>query len=428
MNAFARLLPWILLSCAMAASADESRAWLGGDWDGARHRLAERGINFDFGYTSEDLANVRGGDRKGMVHTGQLALGTVFDLQKLWHLQGASFHFTTTYRDGHDIRARNGVDTLLQPQEIYGRGQTWRLTEMYWSQWLADDHLLFKLGRLNVGGQFGDVECTFLNQGLCGSEPGNIRGDYWYNWPTSQWALVTQIQFNASHYLKLAAYQVNPAFVERSNRFTLNPPGTIGALFPVEFGWTPKLGDNLPGAYKFGAWYTNAHTRDVYRDLNGDPAALSDLGYQMRDSSYGAYFSIEQQLSHGSGVGSKSGWRAFINATASDRQTSTVYQTLGIGAIDQGLIPGRPIDELGIGVSGLRVNPRAVANESLQYQVGERARPADHDEYMAELFYAWQPTRWLRIQPEVQWIHHPGPVVRNQGSYTLLGAKSSIIF
>ncbi|MHC1479808.1 carbohydrate porin [Frateuria aurantia] len=427
MNRALKLLPLMLLALGHPLHADEASPYLTGDWGGTRSRLADEGIALNFGYTSEDLANIRGGDRHSLVHTGQLTLGTVLDLQKLWGLKGASFHFTTTYRDGHNIED-NGVDTLLQPQEVYGRGQTWRLTEMYWGQWLFHDHLQVKLGRLTVGGEFGDVECTFVNQGLCGSEPGNIRGDYWYNWPTSQWAAVGQIQFNPDHYLKLAVYQVNPAFVDRDNKFTLNPPGTIGALFPVEFGWMPKLGDNLPGAYKFGAWYTNAHTKDVYDDKNGDPAALTDLGYQMRDSAYGAYFSIEQQLSHGRGDAPKSGWRIFINATASDRQTSTVYQTLGIGSIDKGLLPDRPDDEFGFGVSALRVNPRAVADESLLYQLGERGRPADHDEYLAELFYGLQVTRWLRFQPEVQWIHHPGLVARNQGSYTIVGAKTAITF
>ncbi|WP_027533756.1 hypothetical protein [Bradyrhizobium sp. WSM3983] len=38
--------------------------WLFGDWDGARTRLLNAGIDFQFGYTSEIAGNATGGDRR----------------------------------------------------------------------------------------------------------------------------------------------------------------------------------------------------------------------------------------------------------------------------------------------------------------------------------------------------------------------------
>ena len=67
-------------TCHGLGTVDEASAYMGGDWGGARSRLADRGIRYDLGHTSEDLANAQRGARKSLVHTGQLALGTIFDL------------------------------------------------------------------------------------------------------------------------------------------------------------------------------------------------------------------------------------------------------------------------------------------------------------------------------------------------------------
>jgi len=412
---------------AQTAAAAGSDPYLLGNFGGARESLADRGIQFNVGYTSEDFDNVKGGDDHGLVHAGQLSLGSQLDLARLAGIKGATVHVSVTYRDGNNVQD-NGVDTLLQPQEIYGRDQTWHLTEMWWGQSLFDNRLDLHLGRLTVGGEFGDVECSFVNQGLCGTQAGNIHGEYWYNWPISQWAAVGRVNIDAQHYIKLGVYQVNPSLLERAHKFTLNPSGTVGALFPVELGWTPQLSGDRAGTYKVGGWYTNADEPDVYEDSEGDPAALSNLAYRMRDGAYGGYFTFEQQLSRGHRDSDKSGLRLFVNGTVADRHTSTVYETFAVGGIYRGLVVSRPQDELGVGASAVWVNPRAQNDEALQYAQGTRANPADHAEYTFETFYGWQALGWLRIQPDLQWIHHPGNTAPDRGAYLIVGAKTSIAF
>jgi porin len=43
--------------------------WLFGDWDGARTRLSNAGIDFQFGYTSEIAGNATGGQRRDVAYT-----------------------------------------------------------------------------------------------------------------------------------------------------------------------------------------------------------------------------------------------------------------------------------------------------------------------------------------------------------------------
>jgi len=54
--------------------------WLFGDWDGARTRLLNAGIDFQFGYTSEVAGNATGGQRRDVAYTDQWTFGTTFDL------------------------------------------------------------------------------------------------------------------------------------------------------------------------------------------------------------------------------------------------------------------------------------------------------------------------------------------------------------
>ena len=62
--------------------------WLFGDWDGARTRLSNAGIDFQFGYTSEIAGNATGGDRRQVAYTDQWTFGTTFDLTKLGVVPG----------------------------------------------------------------------------------------------------------------------------------------------------------------------------------------------------------------------------------------------------------------------------------------------------------------------------------------------------
>ena len=68
--------------------------WLLGDWDGARTRLLNAGIAFQFGYTSEVAGNATGGQRRQVAYTDQWTFGTTFDLTKLGIVPGGTIQVT----------------------------------------------------------------------------------------------------------------------------------------------------------------------------------------------------------------------------------------------------------------------------------------------------------------------------------------------
>src|SRR5438128_1361265 len=96
-----------------------------------------------------------------------------------------------------------------------------------------------RIGRVSPGQDFASFSCDFQNLTFCGSQPGNVRGEYWFNWPVSQWGARIKYAPDERMYLQLGAYQVNPRYADdawaRDNElYPNNPFGTTGALIPLE--------------------------------------------------------------------------------------------------------------------------------------------------------------------------------------------------
>jgi porin len=235
--------------------ADEPYAnTLTGDWNGWRSLLHDDGVDFNLGYTTETAANVQGGPKKQVFYTDQFAFGATLDLNKLLGLNDAHLQITITDRNGLNLSNANNLNNLQLVQEVYGRGQTWRITQFWYNQTYFDNALDWKIGLLTVGEDFASFSCDFQNLTFCGAQPGNIVGSYWYNWPVSQWASRLKSNVPNFGYVQVGAYEVNPNYLTRTYAFNPFAPGATGALIPAEVGWLPTFGQ-LAGSYKFGAWY-----------------------------------------------------------------------------------------------------------------------------------------------------------------------------
>jgi porin len=224
--------------CLGSAAAAQDDKTLTGDWGGLRTRLQSDGVVLTSIYTSEIANNPQGGDENRTAYTDEFAFAATLDLKKLLNLDAAQFQLTITERYGKDLDQTAHLHTLMQVEDLYGRGQTWRLTELWYKQGWLDDRLVWKIGRLTVGENFGSFTCNFQNLTFCGSQPGNVRGDYWYNYPVSQWGTRLDFAASATVKLRLGIYQVNPTYIDDSwaahnGLLPDNPSGTTGALIPV---------------------------------------------------------------------------------------------------------------------------------------------------------------------------------------------------
>ncbi|WP_049623571.1 carbohydrate porin [Frateuria defendens] len=427
----AALLALLGLGASTACAADDlaSRPYLFGDWGGTRTRLADDGIDFSFGYQNEAGHNYRGGDRRLTRMTDQWKAGVTLDLDKLWGWHDTVFTLLYTNRNGRNLDTDSRLGNLQQTQELYGRGQTTWLTKLTVEKGFFDHRLAIKAGRESEGDDFGYANCDFQNLSLCGSEEGNVFGRYWMNWPVSVWMVRGKWATSAHTYVQLGVYQQNPTYIDnawmrRSAWKINNPGGTQGVVVPLEFGWTPTFG-GYDGSYKFGVVYNSGGLPDLIEDANGQPRAITGLPGRQRDGAYSGYIAFLQQVS---GINGGKGLTVGLRATAGDRQTSPVDRQFSLNLEYHGPF-ARSGDIIGLGFAATHASSRQADYQRLYnaYHPDDAGLVADSYEYVSELFYSWQPIRSVTLQPNLQYILHPGGTSENKNAL-VLGLKTVVAF
>src|ERR1700743_2641958 len=389
-----------------------------GDWGGLRTQLHDDGIDGASSYVSETANNFEGGSRKLTTETGQFALAFAANMATLADLDGGTFQFTITDRRGDDLGAHANLGVLQQVQEVYGRGQTLRLTQMWYEQEFDENTWALKLGRTTVGEDFDNFPCYFMNLSFCGSVPGNLAGSYWYNWPVSQWT--GRLRYNDdNHYVQAAVYEANPRNLENSFSFG-HFSGATGVLVPVEIGWDPDpAATGGIGFYKLGGWYSNAPGDDLLLGTDGKPRVLTGLPALQRHDRYGAWFSMQQQL-FGTAANGKflTGGAIFLNATVTDHRTSAIDDQVAAGFWWKGIIPILPDDVLGVGIARTHVNSLVAYGDVL---AGKAAPDA---EYAMEVYFSLHPFEWVEMRPNFQLVKDPGGI-RSANDVGIIGLKAA---
>ena len=105
----------MLLLGAGPTRAEDASAYLLGDWNGQRTRLANEGITFNLSYGSEMAHNFSGGTDHLTRYADQWVFGARLDLDKLWRWKGGTFQVTYTERNGRTLgeNANIGSNMLI---------------------------------------------------------------------------------------------------------------------------------------------------------------------------------------------------------------------------------------------------------------------------------------------------------------------------
>ncbi|HLG85383.1 MAG TPA: carbohydrate porin [Bradyrhizobium sp.] len=384
------------------ATADDfwTRPYLFGDL--GRTKLKEQGISLALTLGDEAVTNLSGGSNRTAANAGQLFFQAKFDMAKLAGIQGGLIGLTLVDRFGDNLNTQAGIPALQLTNEVFGRGNILRLTELYYSQKLFDNNLELKVGRLPVGSDFFFGLCEFINLTFCGGQPGNIQGGYIFNWPVSQWAGVAHYNLTKELQISVGVYDANPNYLTTSDPsiyFLPGAPGSnpgSGVLVPVELTWSPS--GPLYGTWRLGGWYDNASTIDgglpgivaIIPGVGGVPD--QNLGDQR--GRWGIYESILQRLTVD---GPKSeGWYTFLNTTVADHRTAFQDYQISWGIKHTGTFSWRPEDEVAFAVGTTHVNSAAFGPN------------AGGNEVPIEAWYGWQATGWLNLKFDAQYVINPG--------------------
>ncbi|MFJ2363194.1 carbohydrate porin [Pseudomonas sp. NPDC087697] len=422
---------------ADAFSADSK--WLTGDWGGLRTEWLEKGYDIQLEHGGEFASNLKGGynDDKTARWTEQFVFGLKVDLQKAMGIEHATFKMAITERDGRSLTNDRITDPRVggytSSQEVYGRGQTWRLTQLWLSKGFLDDGALdIKVGRFGPGEDFNSFPCDFQSLTFCGSQVGNWAGSIWFNWPVSQLAGRVKYSLNPEVFVQVGAYNQNPSNLEVGNGFKLDGSGTKGTIFPVELVWSPKV-QGLPGEYRVGYYYSTASANDVLKDVNGQPQPLTGDGFKSHTSKSGYWLVAQQQITSHNGDASR-GLSLFANLTLHDKDTNQVDNFIQAGMVYTGLFDSRPKDAIGFGVARVHTNSDYRERAQLQNQVNgatdyndPASIPLQHSEYSSEVYYGFHVTNWLTVRPNLQYVRYPGGV-REVDSAVIGGIKVETVF
>ena len=158
-----------------------------------------------------------------------------------------------------------------------------------------------------------------------------------------------------------------------------------GVLLIAEAG---KAGGPLRGSV--GVWHYSRNPQDIYEaDLDGEP---------LRKPAQGAYVVVEGDLLSGK----DRQLTAFLRAGLADPHTTPFAGGFQAGILLAPAVMSRPDSQFSIGVQ------HAWTSDHLRDQFRADGGDPALGETGFEVNYADNLTEWLALQPDLQWIRHPG--------------------
>jgi porin len=410
----------------------------------ARAELGEAGIRWRAIYTTDLLSNVSGGISRGTTFEGRLEVGVQADLEKLVGWQGALFNVSSFFIHGRGL-SRDHIGNLLTVSNIEALPAA-RLFELWLEQKIGS------FGSIRVGQLAADSEfITSENAGLFINGtfgwPGITASDLPSGGPAYPLATPgVRLELNLAAEIKLraAVFNGDPAGPGTGDPQLRNPNGLKfpigdGAFLIAELEHGYRIGAAaLPGTIKLGAWYHTDRFDDQRFATDGrslaNPASTG-IPASLRPN-WGPYAVIDQMLMRLPGSGERSiGAFARVSGSPDDRNLVNFYFDTGVTV--KGPFASRPDDRFGVAFGFARISDRARALDGDVQRFGLIGYPIRDYEAVLEVTYKAQIVPGWTVQPDFQYIFHPGGRVPNPNDPTqtqpiknavVVGVRSTVQF
>jgi porin len=383
-----------------------------------RQRLFEHGVQYQFIYIGDAQDNLTGGVRRGATYAGRLETVLDIDLEKFAGMQGAAVHFNTFAIQGRGL-SRYNITNILTVSEIEALS-TVRLSEVWYEQKLGDKAFL-RAGQLAAdtefftsksGGLF--VNATFGWPGIFDANLPSGGPAYPFAAPGARLKIVPGDNMT----ILAAIFNGDPAGPgpddpQRRNRFGVNfrfrDPPLVMTEAQLTYG-SVKDGLMLPGTIKVGAWTHFGRFDDLRlsaeRISTADPSS-SGIPLRRRGND-GIYAVVDQMIYHLPGEDEDKGVGVFVRASGSPADRNLVSFYVDAGLNFNGMVPGRPADSFGIAGAYARLSPTAALLDQEKALLSGSPTPIRNYEGLIELTYQAQIMTGWSMQPNVQYIFHPG--------------------
>ena len=388
----------ILLLLALPASAQT----LTGDWGGARAKLEAQGIQLGADEIAEVLGNVHAGTRRGIAAEGRLEVFANVDLTQALDWQGAFFRVNAYQIHGKGLTATR-LNNLVTVSNIESAPGT-RLFALWFQQSLLQDSVSLRLGQIAADDEFFVsqyaplfINSTFGWPSILGINlPGGGPA-----YASARPGARLRVALTPALVWSAALFSGDP----RSDASGLNMRFGDGAFAISEMAYGLNFLD-LPGSVKLGGWYHSGRVQDQRFDGSGVSLAVSGGDPALRQGDYGGYAIWDQLLLRNSGT-SDSGLGAFVRAgiAPSDRNLISFHLD---GGLSYAAPFGRDGDVIGVAVSLEHVSAGQRDLTRDFRSVTGLAAPMPDFESSLEISWQAQVASWWIVQPDLQWIIHPG--------------------
>jgi porin len=366
-----------------------------GDWGGWRSQLADHGVVATGSYQADIQANAAGGIRQAGRYFHNFALDLEFDLDRLVGWRGAQFHASMSQRTGQNL-SEEAVGSVFNVATVCC-GAVVKLVSLALEQSLFDERLDIAVGRLAAGDDFltTPLDWKFVSNAFDGNPVGVFFQIPFSAYPNTQWGLRVRGKPTPELQLQFGVYNGDPEVVDDHNHgVDFSWRSGKGVVTVAEIAWLRNQRSDdtgLAGNYKLGGFF------------HSGPFDVLDEPGSVQHGNGGLYVHADQMLWRDGDAGSLQGVTPFVWLIyAPDEALSQVPFFANAGVVWRGAIPGRDDDELVFGGVYGWFSP-----EQRDQQRRSGVAP-QHYEAALELGYIVQVTRWLKIQPDLQYVINPG--------------------
>ena len=406
--------------------------------DDARDRLRVAGLSLYGVYVGDPYGLLSGGLRRGGTYSGRLDIEADLDAAKVFGLPGATLHANLFQIHGEDL-SNTRVGNFLSIDDIGALPST-RLYEAWYEQRLGE-HLSLRLGQQGIDVEFltSDYAANFINASF--GWPGLPSVDLPDGGPAYPLATpAARLRYVANDKLTFiaAVFDGDPAGPCAQEKQTCDPAGLnfrVGdpplVIAEAHYRYNRSEGaDSLPGTLKLGAFGHFGRFADDRLGSDGRSLAVrgSD-GMPVEHFHDGAFYGIvDQQIYRDPGAADEKGVGLFarVIGAPADRNLVDLYLDVGVSAF--GVMPSRPDDLFGAAAAFAKVSPNVAASDRDRNADTNLAGPVRDYEAVFELTYQARIVPGLAVQPDFQYILHPGGHVPDPYGNGITAIRNAAVF
>jgi porin len=376
-----------------------TRSTLTGDWGGVRNDWAAKGVTFDINLTQIGQGDIGGGKKIGWEYGGRGDLTLNMDTQKMGLWPGGFITVEVEGNFGNSVNPYTGALMPVNTNQIFPMPNSDELNipAVTLTQFLSHHFGVF-LGKVDTtSGDMNDFahgkgDTQFFNLALNFNPVVLLTTPYS---TLSAGVIILPVKDNPEPALISFAVMDSNGLPNRSGFETVFEGNTTyvgSARVRTDF-----LG--MTGHQSVGAAYSSKNFASLNQNLR---FILENQSIQQKNNSWAFFYNFDQYLyepKKDQGIG------IFGRFGASDGNPNPMHYFYSLGIGGKGVIPGRPLDQFGLGWYYIDIN-----NPTFTGPV--ETRTALRDEQGFEAYYNLAITPWAKLTPDIQ-------VVRPAQRYTV---------